>query len=203
MRNPLDGFVLILGQWRILDMAQFYGAAGLGEYDEVTGSSTVNSFGIDINTGVSITLVTAEWAYQTQGSTNQYGILRVRNSSNTNLNVAYRTWTSTTTSSFGSSNSSGLFLNYLALGADNNAGYTGEHFRAKMYIVNTKQTSLPFAHPTVFGEVSHEDYNGQIYNVCFSSKVIDTVGPISNLLFLPQAGYIRWYRANSYSLADT
>lgn len=184
-------------------MAQFYGASGIGEYDEVTGASSVSSFAIDIDPSVSITLVTAEWAFTTEGSSNVYGLLRVRNSSNTTLNVSHRTWTSTTTSSLNSSNATATFLNVVSVGAANNTSYTGEHFRAKVYVVNTKQSSVPFAHPSVFGEVSHESSNGQIYNVCFSLRVIDTVGTISNLLFYPQSGSVRWYRANSYSLADT
>lgn len=184
-------------------MAVIYGSAGIEEYDEVLNQNAVSSFTIDINPDIAISLVTAEWAFTTEGSTNQYGILRVRNSSNTTLNVSNRTWSSGTTSSLANTNTSDTFLNYFVIGAAANTSFTGEHFRAKMFIVNIKQTSEPYAHPTVYGEVSHESSNGQIYNSAFSLKVRDTVGPISSLLFTPQAGSIRWHRANSYSLADT
>lgn len=184
-------------------MAQYYEAGGIGEYDEVTAQSPVTSFAVDIDPNVTITLVTAEFAFTTEGSTNQFGLLRVRNSSNTVLFVSNRTWTNNTTSTFNANNSSGTFLNYTALGAAGNTSYTGEHFRAKMYIVNTRQTQIPFAHPTVYGEVSHESSSGAINNVSFNLRVRDSVGPISNLLFLPQAGSIRWHRANSWSMADT
>ena len=184
-------------------MPQIYGAAGIGEYDEVTGASSVSSFAVDIDPNVAISLVTAEWAFTTEGSSNVYGLLRVRNSSNTTLNVSNRTWTSTTTSALNSSNSASTFLNVVSLGAASNTSFTGEHFRAKMLIANSKQTSIPFAHPTVYGEVSHESSNAAIYNVCFSLRVIDTTSFISNLLISPQGGSISWYRANSYSLADT
>lgn len=184
-------------------MSVFYGAAGIGEYDEVLGQNSVSSFSIDVDPNISISLVTAEWAFTTEGSTNQYGILRVRNSSNSNLFVSNRTWTSGTTSAFNNTNSSDTFMNYWNLGAGGNSSFTGEHFRTKILIVNSRQTSIPFAHPTVYGELSYESANGQIYNGLFSMRVRDSVGPISNLLFLPQAGSIRWHRANSYSLADT
>ncbi len=184
-------------------MAQFYAAGGIGEYDEVTAQSPVTSFAVDIDPNVTITLVTAEWAFTTEGTTNLYGLLSVRNSSNTILYVSNRTWTNNTTNSFNQTNSSSTYLNYTGLGASGNTSYTGEHFRAKMYIVNTKQTQIPFAHPTVYGNVSHESSSGAINNVSFNLRVRDSVGPISNLLFSPQAGSIRWHRANSWSMADT
>ena len=184
-------------------MPQFYGAAGIGEYDEVTGASSVSSFAVDIDPNVAISLVMAEWAFTTEGSSNVYGLLRVRNSSNTTLYVSNMTWTSTTTSALNNTNSVATFLNVVSLGAASNTSFTGEHFRAKMLVVNSKQTSIPFAHPTVYGEVSHESANGQTYNVCFSLRVRDSTSFISNLLILPQSGSVRWHRANSWSLADT
>lgn len=182
-------------------MPQVYGASGIGEYDEITGSSSVSSFGIDIDPNAAITLVTAEWA-ATSESSNFNTRVSLRNSSNSIQNVSFRTWTNSTTSTFASGNNSQTSLNYWNLGAANNSSYTGEHMRTMAWIYNDGTSTLPYQHATVYGRTSWEGNNGATNDAMYTIKC-RTNAKISSLLFVPQAQSFSWFRANSWSMADT
>ncbi len=182
-------------------MPQFYGASGIGEYDEVTSSSSASSFGIDIDPNTSITLVTGEWAATSETGNFQTRV-SLRDSGNSAQSVQYRTWTHGTTGSLSSGNTNIANLMYWNLGAANNTSYTGEHMRTMMWIYNDSSASLPFQHATVYGRTSWESTNGATNDAMFTIKC-RTTAKIASLLFLPYAQSFRWFRVNSWSMADT
>ena len=182
-------------------MAQFYGVAGISEYDETTGSSSASSFGINIDPNVSITLVTGEWAATSE--TNNFNTrVALRDGGGSLQNISYRTWANGTTGSFSSTNTNQAQVNYWNLGAASNTSYTGEHMRTMMWIYNDSNGSIPFQHGTVYGRTSWES-NGGYTNDCMYSIKCKTTNKIASLLFLPQAQSFRWFRVNSWSMADT
>lgn len=182
-------------------MPQYYGAAGIGEYDEMTSSSSVSSFGIDIDPNAAISLVTAEFAHTSE--TNNYNTrIALRDSGNSQQSIQYRTWTHETTSTFASGNSSVASINYWNQGAANNTSYTGEHMRTMFWIYNDGTSTLPFQHATVYGRTSWEGTSG-ITNDAFYSMKCRTSAKIASILFVPQAQSFRWFRVNSWSMADT
>jgi hypothetical protein len=182
-------------------MTQIYGAAGIEEYDEVTGSSSVSSFAVDIDPNVAITLVTGEWAASSESS-NYNTRISIRDSGNSIQSVQFRTWTNGTTSAFGSGNTTQSTIMYWNLGALNNTSYTGEHMRTMMWIYNDSQSSIPFQHATIYGRTSWEGNTGITHDAMYTIKC-RTTAKISSILFVPQAQSFRWHRANSWSMADT
>ena len=182
-------------------MPQFYGAAGIGEYDEVTGSSTVTSFALDIDPTVAITLITGEWAASSE--TNNYNTrIGIRDSGGSSQSLQFRTQASGTTSTFGSGNTNQATIMYWNLGAASNTSFTGEHMRTMMWIYNNGQSSIPFQHATIYGRTSWEGNTGITHDAMYTIKC-RTTAKISSILFVPQAQSFRWHRANSWSMADT
>jgi hypothetical protein len=182
-------------------MPQFYGAAGIGEYDEVTGSSTVTSFALDIDPTVAITLITGEWAASSE--TNNYNTrIGIRDSGGSSQSLQFRTQASGTTSTFGSGNTNQATIMYWNLGAASNTSFTGEHMRTMMWIYNNGQSSIPFQHATIYGRTSWESNSGATQDAMFTVKS-RTSAKIASIIFLPQQQGFRWHLANSWSIADT
>ena len=182
-------------------MAQFYGAAGIGEYDEVTGSSTVTSFAVDIDPNVAITLITGEWAASSE-SGNYNTRISLRDAGGGAQSLQFRVFASATTGTFSSNNTNQATIMYWNLGALNNTSFTGEHMRTMMWIYNNGQSTLPYQHATIYGRTSWESNSGSTQDAMFTVKC-RTSAKIGSILFQPQGQGFRWHRANSWSMADT
>jgi len=183
-------------------MSVDYTAQGLLRHDSSTNESAVSSFTIDLDNTASVSLVVAQFAFSTETSN---GNARIEAMNSTAVSdVRYKTWTHSTTSSFGSQNSTQIVTNYWDLGALATDSFTGEWMRCMIWIHNSSigySLSPAMNAVTIYGQTSYEQSNGVMAHALFNAKLLDD-HEITGLRFKPLSGNIAWHRAVSWSMAD-
>jgi hypothetical protein len=183
-------------------MSVDYTAQGLLRHDSSINESAVSSFTIDLDNTASVSLVIAQFAFSTETS-NFNARIEAMNSTAV-ADVRYRTWTHSTTSTFGSTNATQTVTNYFNLGAASTDSFTGEWMRCMIWIHNSSigySTSPAMHSVTLYGNVNYEDNGGNPVNSLFTSRLIDDT-ELTGLRFKAGSGNIAWHRAASWSMAD-
>lgn len=178
-------------------MAQTYGLYGIRDYDSVSNSSTSNSYEIDINSNAELSCI-----YTEMGFNNELGGVRaVILNGSTSLNMNWRTWTNSTTSTYAGTNQTNFACNYWTLGNANNSSYANmENFRIQVWIYNRLDSSEPYSHPWVFGSVNYEGNNGLINEARFTVKSRSTSKITGMRFYNTSYNNLNWYNGRSWTV---
>ncbi len=180
-------------------MSLIYGVNGLREYDEVSSSSTSNSYEIDINSDAEVSCINTEMGFINETG----GVRAVILNGSTTLSCNWRLWTNSTTSTYAAINQTNFACNYWMLGNANNSTYgTMENFRIQVWIYNRLSTSEPYAHPWVVGTVNYEGNNGYINEARFTVKSRSTSKITGMRFYNTASNNINWYIGRSWSVMD-
>lgn len=178
-------------------MSVTYGGNGIRNYDEVENSSTSNSYEIDINSSAEVSCIYTEMGFVNESG----GVRAVILNGSSSLNVNWRLWTNSTTSTYAGVNQGNFACNYWMLGNANNSTYgTMENFRIQVWIYNRKQSSEPYAHPWVVGSVNYEGNNGYLNEARFTVKS-RTNSKITGMRFYNTvSNNLSWYNGRSWTV---